>query len=504
MSQDNQTLKQRREKAEALEAQGVNLYSNSFKPENSIAELLPRGKSLQAQEKEPGSSSYSVAGRIITMRKFGKAAFCHITDKTGSIQIYLKKDTLGDETFSAFKKWDVGDIVGISGTLFKTKVGELSLAAAEITMISKSLRPLPEKWHGLTDVETRYRQRYVDLIVTPESRETFRKRVKIIKLIREYLDDRDFMEVETPMMQPVPGGATAKPFTTYHNALDMDLYLRIAPELYLKRLLVGGFERVFEINRNFRNEGLSTRHNPEFTMLEFYQAYATYEDMMALTEEMISSICHKIHGTTQISYQGTEVNLAPPWKRLTMDEALVEVAGIDRDILEDDTKILALAKAKGIQLEDKAGPGKAKTELFELLVEEKLIDPTFITSYPTEISPLARRNDKNPAVTDRFELFITGRELANAFSELNDPRDQLQRFEKQIADRGDDEEIHPELDRDYIRALEYGMPSAAGEGIGIDRLVMLLTDAPSIRDVILFPHLKPETSSQESIRREFP
>ena len=496
MSQDNQTLKQRREKAESLEELGVNLYSNSFTPANAIEELLPKGDSLEAQEKEPGGNSYSIAGRIMTMRKFGKAAFCHITDKTGRIQIYLKKDTLGDETFTAFKKWDVGDIVGINGTLFKTKVGELSVAAADITMISKSLRPLPEKWHGLTDVETRYRQRYVDLIVTPESRETFKKRVEIIKLIREYLDGRDFMEVETPMMQPVPGGATAKPFMTHHNALDMDLYLRIAPELYLKRLLVGGFERVFEINRNFRNEGLSTRHNPEFTMLEFYQAYATYEDMMDLTEEMISSICQKIHGTMQIRYQGTEVNLSPPWKRLTMDEALIQMAGVDEAILLDNEKVIALAKEKGIQLDEQAGAGKAKTELFELLVEEKLIDPTFITSYPTEVSPLARGNDDDPTVTDRFELFITGRELANAFSELNDPRDQLQRFEQQIADRGDDEEIHPELDSDYIRALEYGMPSAAGEGIGVDRLVMLLTDAPSIRDVILFPHLKPETVSK--------
>ncbi len=496
MSQDNQTLIQRREKAESLEELGVNLYSNSFTPAHAIEELLPKGDSLKPQETEPGENSYSIAGRIMAMRKFGKAAFCHITDKTGRIQIYLKKDKLGDETFTAFKKWDIGDIVGINGTLFKTKVDELSVAAADITMISKSLRPLPEKWHGLTDVETRYRQRYVDLIVTPESRETFKKRVEIIKLIREYLDGRDFMEVETPMMQPVPGGATAKPFMTHHNALDMDLYLRIAPELYLKRLLVGGFERVFEINRNFRNEGLSTRHNPEFTMLEFYQAYATYEDMMDLTEEMISSICQKIHGTMQISYQGTEVNLSPPWQRLTMDEALIQMAGVDEAILLDNKKVIALAKEKGIQLDEQAGAGKAKTELFELLVEEKLIDPTFITSYPTEVSPLARGNEDDPTVTDRFELFITGRELANAFSELNDPRDQLQRFEQQIADRGDDEEIHPELDSDYIRALEYGMPSAAGEGIGIDRLVMLLTDAPSIRDVILFPHLKPETVSK--------
>jgi len=495
MSQDNQTLKQRREKAESLEKLGVNLYSNSFTPANAIEELLPKGDSLEAQETEPDGNSYSIAGRIMAMRKFGKAAFCHLTDQTGRIQIYLKKDKLGDETFTAFKKWDIGDIVGINGTLFKTKVGELSVAATDITMISKSLRPLPEKWHGLTDVETRYRQRYVDLIVTPESRETFKTRVEIIKLIREYLDGRDFMEVETPMMQPVPGGATAKPFMTHHNALDMDLYLRIAPELYLKRLLVGGFERVFEINRNFRNEGLSTRHNPEFTMLEFYQAYATYEDMMDLTEEMISSICQKIHGTMQINYQGTEVDLTPPWKRLTMDEALIQMAGVDEATLLDSEKVVALAKEKGIQLDEQAGAGKAKTELFELLVEEKLIDPTFITSYPTEVSPLARGNDDDPTVTDRFELFITGRELANAFSELNDPRDQLQRFEQQIADRGDDEEIHPELDSDYIRALEYGMPSAAGEGIGIDRLVMLLTDAPSIRDVILFPHLKPETNS---------
>ena len=317
--------------------------------------------------------------------------------------------------------------------------------------------------------------------------------MEIIRLIREYLSNEGFMEVETPMMQAIPGGATAKPFKTHHNALGMDLYLRIAPELYLKRLLVGGFERVFEINRNFRNEGLSTRHNPEFTMLEFYQAYATYKDLIHLTEQMISQICQKVNGTMKISYQGTEVDLTPPWKVLTMDESLIEVAGIDREILADDAKIMALAAEKKIKLEPQAGPGKAKTELFELLVEEKLINPTFITAYPTEVSPLARRNEEDPSVTDRFELFITGRELANAFSELNDPADQLQRFEKQIAERGDDDEIHPELDRDYIRALEYGMPSAAGEGIGIDRLVMLLTDSPSIRDVILFPHLKPES-----------
>jgi lysyl-tRNA synthetase class 2 len=493
MSEENQTLAQRREKAASLAELGVNLYSNNFKPANKVEELLPKGENLGPQDTEPGGATYSIAGRVMAMRKFGKAAFCTIADKSGQLQIYVKKDILGDEIFETFKKWDIGDIIGAEGTLFKTKVGELSLQARRITMISKSLRPLPDKWHGLTDVETRYRQRYVDLIVTPETRETFRKRVEIIRLVRDYLNGKDYMEVETPMMQPIPGGATAKPFHTYHNALNMDLYLRIAPELYLKRLLVGGFERVFEINRNFRNEGLSTRHNPEFTMLEFYQAYATYEDMIALTEEMISSICLKVNGTMKITYQGTDVDLTPPWKTLTMDDALMEIAGIEKDVLADDAKVLAFAKAKGIQLEDQAGSGKAKTELFELLVEEKLINPTFITSYPTEVSPLARKNEQDPMITDRFELFITGRELANGFSELNDPVDQLERFEKQIADRGDDDEIHPELDADYIRALEYGMPSAAGEGIGIDRLVMLLTDAPSIRDVILFPHLKPET-----------
>ncbi len=329
MNKDNQILSQRREKAEALAALGVNLYSNTFKPANKVGQLLPKGENLAAESAEPGSPGYSIAGRVMSMRKFGKAAFCHLADTTGRMQIYLQRDTLGEEQFNVFKKWDIGDIVGVEGSLFKTKTGELSLLAAGITMISKSLRPLPEKWHGLTDVETRYRQRYVDLIVTPESRETFRKRVEIIRLVRDYLNGRDFIEVETPMMQPVPGGATARPFKTHHKALDMDLYLRIAPELYLKRLLVGGFERVFEINRNFRNEGLSTRHNPEFTMLEFYQAYATYHDLMDLTEELISSICEKVNGTMQITYQGVPVNLAPPWKRLTMDEALVEVGGID-------------------------------------------------------------------------------------------------------------------------------------------------------------------------------
>ena len=498
--QQSQLLKQRREKAQTLADAGVNLFSNSFKHPQQIIDILPRGEALAPESHEDNGGIYRVAGRIMSLRKFGKAAFFHIQDESGRIQIYARKDLLGDDQFALFKKWDVGDIVGVEGKLFKTKTGELSVEATILQMITKSLRPLPEKFHGLTDVETRYRQRYVDLIVNPEVRDTFRKRVEIIRMIREFLANRGFMEVETPMMQPVPGGATAKPFKTHHNALDMDLFLRIAPELYLKRLLVGGFEKVFEINRNFRNEGLSTRHNPEFTMLEFYQAYATYHDLMDLTEELVSWLAAEVSGSMEITYQGTPVNLSPPWRRMTMEESLVEVGGIDAELLKDDTAVMALVKEKGIELQPEAGVGKAKTELFELLVEEKLIDPTFITSYPTEVSPLARRNEEDPSVTDRFELFITGRELANAFSELNDPTDQYDRFARQIAERGDDDEIHPELDHDYVRALEYGMPSAAGEGIGIDRLVMLLTDSPSIRDVILFPHLKPEVT--EPVRQK--
>ncbi len=495
MSKDTQFLKQRREKAEALADLGVKLYSNSFNPKNLVKDILSKDEKLSLEAEDDTRFTYSIAGRILSMRKFGKAAFCHLADSSGQIQVYVKKETVGEEIFTTFKKWDIGDIVGIEGKLFKTKTGELSIAAEKLVMISKSLRPLPEKWHGLTDVETRYRQRYVDLIVSPEARARFRKRVEIIRLTRDFLNARGFLEVETPMMQPVPGGATAKPFKTHHNALDMDLYLRIAPELYLKRLLVGGFDKVFEINRNFRNEGLSTRHNPEFTMLEFYQAYATYTDLMDLTEELISWLCQEVNGTMEIEYQGAQVNLAPPWNRLTRHEALIDIGKIPAETLADEGALFSLVHEKGITLEKTAGAGKAKTELFELLVEHKLIDPTFITSYPTEVSPLARKNEKNPEVTDRFELFITGRELANAFSELNDPTDQRLRFEKQINERGDDDEIHPVLDEDYIRALEYGMPSAAGEGIGIDRLVMLLTDSPSIRDVIFFPHLKPEGAS---------
>ncbi len=489
MSELNQVLKQRRQKAQELADMDINLFSNDYSPSHRIADILPKSDDPEAPLED---GSKSVAGRIMAMRKFGKAAFIHIQDESGKIQIYVKRDEVGPEAYQIFKKLDVGDIAGFTGSLFRTKVGEPSIHATSLKPITKSLRPLPEKFHGLTDVETRYRQRYVDLIMNTEVRDTFRARVEVIRLIREFLSNRGFMEVETPMMQPVVGGATAKPFKTHHNALGLDLYLRIAPELFLKRLLVGGFERVFEINRNFRNEGLSTRHNPEFTMLEFYQAFATYHDLMDLTEEMVSWIAAEVTGSMVVNYQGEEVDLSPPWKRYTMDEALIEVGGLTLDVLEDPDKTRQVAKEKGIELPDQAGHGKVKTELFELLVEEKLIDPTFVTEYPTEVSPLARKNEENPEVTDRFELFITGREIANAFSELNDPIDQRQRLEKQIDERGDDEEIFPELDEDFIRALEYGMPPAAGEGIGIDRLVMLLTDSPSIRDVILFPHLRPE------------
>ncbi|MEN8136279.1 MAG: lysine--tRNA ligase [Thermodesulfobacteriota bacterium] len=488
----NQVLRQRRQKAAELADLGVNIYANDFKPANAVKDLLAMTEEITDETEPSQGRSYTIGGRIMALRKFGKAAFLHIQDESGRIQIYVKRDVVGVEAYAIFKKLDIGDIVGFSGALFRTNKGELSLQATMVKPVTKSLRPLPEKFHGLTDIETRYRQRYVDLIVNPEVRDTFRNRVEIIRLIRDFLTNRGFMEVETPMMQPIAGGATAKPFKTHHNALGMDLYLRIAPELYLKRLLVGGFEKVFEINRNFRNEGLSTRHNPEFTMLEFYQAYATYHDLMDLTEEMVSWIASEVTGSMVVDYQGQEVDLSPPWQRYTMDEALIEVAGLDGASLADPEKVMALAKEHNIKLEDEAGPGKAKTELFELLVEEKLINPTFVTAYPTEVSPLARRNEENPEVTDRFELFITGREIANAFSELNDPIDQKQRLQQQIDERGNDEEIFPELDEDFVRALEYGMPPAAGQGIGIDRLVMLLTDSPSIRDVILFPHLRSE------------
>ena len=489
---ENQIIAERRAKLAAIREQGV-AFPNDFERHDYAGKLAAAHGDKTKEALEAEGVQVQLAGRMMLKRVMGKASFATLQDMSGRIQVYVSNDLTGTESHDAFKHWDLGDFLGVTGTLFKTNKGELTIQAKSIRLLSKALRPLPEKFHGLADQEQKYRQRYLDLITSEDARETFMRRSRIIQSIREFMTGHGFLEVETPMMHPIPGGAAAKPFITHHNALDMELFLRIAPELYLKRLVVGGFEKVFEINRNFRNEGLSTRHNPEFTMLEFYQAYSTYHDLMDLTEEMISWLAHEVTGSMDITYQGVPVDLSPPWQRLTMEESLVKIAGLDPAVLQDDAAIMALAKQKGIELQPGAGPGKAKTELFELLVEEKLINPTFITSYPTEVSPLARRNEEDPTVTDRFELFITGREIANAFSELNDPIDQLQRFQKQIDERGEDEEIHPVLDRDYVRALEYGMPAAAGEGIGIDRLVMLLTDAPSIRDVILFPQMKAET-----------
>ncbi|MFP4657432.1 MAG: lysine--tRNA ligase, partial [Desulfonatronovibrionaceae bacterium] len=402
---------------------------------------------------------------------------------------------LGAEVYKLFKKFDVGDIVGVRGGLFRTKTGELTVNAEEITLLSKSMRPLPEKYHGLRDVETRYRQRYLDLAVNSGSREVFMVRTKIIRLIRDFLDHKNFLEVETPMMQPIPGGATARPFSTYHNALDMQLYLRIAPELYLKRLLVGGFERVYEINRNFRNEGISTQHNPEFTMLEFYMAYADFLEMMELTEELLNYIAHNLFSTSKITYQGQEIDLTPPWTRITFYRALEKIGGLSPADYQDYDRARSLVKKHGESAQTDEKLGKLQAKLFDLLVEPKLIQPHFIYHYPTDISPLSRRNEDNPEVTDRFELFICGREMANAFSELNDPEDQRSRFQEQLKEKeSGDEEAHF-MDHDYIRALEYGMPPAGGEGVGIDRLVMLFTDSSSIREVILFPLLRSEGAS---------
>ncbi len=469
---------------------GVNPYPNDFRPCHTSADIFAVHGNGETIEEEP--QSFVVAGRILARRSFGKAAFIQLQDRKGRVQLYVKKDAVGDEAYADFESYDIGDIIGATGVPFRTKTGELSLHVTAIRLLTKSLLPLPEKFHGLTDVETRYRQRYVDLIVNPEAREVFIKRSRIVNLIREFMTSRDFLEVETPMMQPIPGGATARPFVTHHNALDMDLYLRIAPELYLKRLVVGGFERVFEINRNFRNEGISIRHNPEFTMMEFYQAYATYEDLMDFTEELLCHVAQELLGTLEFTCQGEAISFKRPWRRLTVKEAILEYGTISAKALEDRDLAYAYAQELGLDLPADIGYGKLITEIFEEVAESKLIQPTFITAYPTEVSPLSRKNDHDPDIVDRFEFFCVGREMANAFSELNDPLDQKERFLAQVAEKAKgDEEAHY-MDEDYIRALEYGMPPAAGEGIGIDRLVMLLTDSPSIRDVILFPQLRKE------------
>ncbi len=492
MEEKSDVLAQRRAKLDELRNEGINPFANDFRITHTAAEVHAAHVDHDSEALAECTTSYALAGRIMARRDFGKAAFLQLQDRSGRCQVYVAQEQLGEATFALYRKLDIGDIVGITGTPFRTKTGELSLRAASLQLLTKSLLPLPEKWHGLTDIETRYRQRYLDLIVNPEVREVFRKRSRIVSTIRDYMVANDFHEVETPMMQPLAGGATARPFVTHHNALDMTLYLRIAPELYLKRLVVGGFERVFEINRNFRNEGISIRHNPEFTMMEFYQAYATYEDLMNFTEKLICHVAQEVLDTLVISYGGKEVDLTPPWERLTVREAIVKYGKIDPQLLDDHAALLTVAKQLEIDVEPNVGHGKLLTEIFEAVAEPHLWQPTFITQYPTEVSPLSRKNDNNPEYVDRFELYIVGRELANAFSELNDPIDQKERFLAQLAEKeAGDEEAHA-MDEDYIRALEYGLPPTAGEGIGIDRLVMLLTDSASIRDVILFPQLRPE------------
>ncbi|AOU98137.1 lysine--tRNA ligase [Acidihalobacter yilgarnensis] len=488
---ENKLIAQRREKLDRLRETGE-AFPNDFRRDDLAGELHAEYDEIEAEALEARNLRVRVAGRMMLKRVMGKASFAQLLDMSGRIQLYLQRDVLGD-VYQDFKGWDIGDILGVEGQLVKTKTGELSVRVDGIRLLTKALRPLPEKFHGLTDQEARYRQRYLDLIMNEPSRATFRLRSRIVQFIRDFMSARDFLEVETPMMQVIPGGATARPFVTHHNALDMPLFLRVAPELYLKRLVVGGFERVFEINRNFRNEGVSTRHNPEFTMLEFYQAYATYEDLIDLTETMLREMAAALLDTTQVPYQGELYDFGKSFARLTMRESVLHYnPEITIEQLDDPERLRALAQGLGIALKPGYGPGKVLTEIFEKTVEHRLSDPTFITEYPTEVSPLARRNTLNPDVTDRFEFFVGGRELANGFSELNDYEDQAERFRCQVAEKeaGDEEAMH--FDADYIRALEHGMPPTAGEGIGIDRLVMLFADAPSIRDVLLFPHMRPE------------
>ena len=476
------------EKLYQLIEQGINPFSNSFKPKDLVKDILRTHSDNSNDELSELDRQFVVAGRITSKRDFGKSIFFNLKDRTGKIQGFIQRGTVGAENLNFFKKYvDVGDFIGLTGRLFKTKTGELTINVGEFSFLTKSLRPLPEKWHGLQDVELRYRQRYIDLISNEHVKEIFLKRNKIIKLIKNYLDERDFIEVETPILHTIAGGATAKPFVTHHNALDMDLFLRVAPELYLKRLVIGGLERVYELGRTFRNEGVSTKHNPEFTMVEFYQAYATYEDLMGLIEDMLSGVCREIFGEEKIRYQDKEISFKVPWERINMYDTLAKKYG--NEFLENEDEIFKRAKSLGI--EHNNIKGKAIIEIFEQEIGKELVNPTFVYSFPLEVSPLARKNDNNPEITDRFELYINGWEIANAFSELNDPIDQKERFKKQLDNKAKgDEEFH-DTDNDFIAALEYGMPPTAGAGIGIDRLVMLLTNSSSIREVIFFPHLKP-------------
>jgi lysyl-tRNA synthetase class 2 len=483
----------RLKKMEQMRVEGTPPYPNGFRPTTTAGAVLERFREASPDDLEGLEERFALAGRVMSMRDFGKSCFVHVQDETGRLQVYLRRNLVGEEAYDQFRRWaDIGDLFGAAGRLFLTRTGELTLQVERYEILAKAIRPLPEKFHGLRDIELRYRKRYQDLIVNPSVRATFRMRAEIIRRVRAFFDQRGFLEVETPMMHPIAGGAAARPFETFHNALEQPLYLRIAPELYLKRLLVGGFAKVYELNKNFRNEGLSTRHNPEFTMIEFYEAYARYEAFMSLTEELICGLLDDLFGSRSITYQGVDLDFAPPWRRLSLEQALVEEGGFAQGEIEETAALRAVCERCGIERLENRSHGELLVELFEETVEEKLIQPTFITQYPVEVSPLARTTEGSADRVDRFELFVAGREVANGFSELNDPEEQRRRLLDQVDKRRQGDDTAQQMDEDFLEALEFGMPPAAGEGIGMDRLVMLFTDASSIRDVILFPQMRPE------------